>query len=237
MIYPDLYIVGAQKSGTTSLHRLLASHTDIFFPSSPQEIHFFDIEENYAKGLDWFSALFSDRKNQSVVAQTSPLYMYMPNVPKRIHTVVPSAKIIFILRNPIDRAYSHYWHEIRFGYENLSFVDALEAEPQRIAKNDEYRRHYSYVDRGRYSQQILRFQELFQPTNLLVILQDELKSDVDSVLARCAKFLELDVSGFKLEQNTKREHNRAQIPRSHQLQQARPFLAKHNFRGLSLIHI
>lgn len=215
---PNLFIAGAQKSGTTSLHKFLESHPDVFFPKRPQEIHFFDIDENYVKGLGWFASYFSARDGEKVVGQTSPLYIYEPKVPARIQTVLPAAKFIFILRNPIERAYSHYWHEIRHGYENLSFEDALDREKDRISQGFEARRHYSYVDRGRYVRQILRFLEFFPKQNILVLLYDDLRENSATIAAHCAEFLRVDAREFVYFQSKPKVYNSARLPRVRRLQ-------------------
>lgn len=221
---PNLFIAGAQKSGTTSLHRLLESHPDIFFPKRPQEVHFFDIDENYSKGLEWFARYFSDWNGEKIVAQTSPLYIYNPVVPARIHAVLPNARFIFILRNPVERAYSHYWHEVRYGYEILSFEEALDQEKTRISQGFEYRRHYSYVDRGRYAQQISRFLKYFPPENILILLLEELKEDPAGVCTCCAEFLGVDIRGFTYHRNKPKVYNSAKLPRVRQLQVLRRYL-------------
>ena len=92
-IIPNLFIGGAQKSGTTSLHYLLKTHPDIFIPETPQEIHFFDIDQNYTRGLDWYARFFSLWQNEPIIAQTSPLYLFEPTVPIRIKEVAPPGKI------------------------------------------------------------------------------------------------------------------------------------------------
>ncbi|MCH9646996.1 MAG: sulfotransferase domain-containing protein [Deltaproteobacteria bacterium] len=223
---PNLFIVGAQKSGTTSLHYLLESHREIFFPRRPQEIHYFDIEENYRRGADWFESCFDDWQGEAYCAQTSPLYMYEPVVAERMQALVPGARSIFILRNPIDRAYSHYWHEVRYGYEELPFRGALEAESSRLRGGFTARRHFSYLDRGRYSVQIRRFQEKFPGDQLLFLLQDELKSSPQQVKEKVAGFLAVDLEGFEVKPQERWHFNRTGMPRIRSLQRWRRRCAK-----------
>ena len=211
---PNTFIAGVQKCGTTALHHLLGQHPDVFFPRAPQEIHFFDVEKNFRKGLDWYESLFSDWSGQRVVAQTSPLYLFEPKVPGRIHAVVPHARFIVILRNPVDRAYSHYWHEVKHGAEKLSFEDALEREQDRIRQGFEERRHFSYASRGEYASQLSRYLEYFPRERILTLRFEDLAQDVDELLRRCADFLEVDVGGFS---EARRQHgvrNTAGMPRS-----------------------
>lgn len=218
-INPNLFLGGVQKSGTTSLHYFLAKHPDIFFPPAPEELHFFDVDRNYAKGLDWYLAHFTQCKTESIIAQTSPLYIYNPEVPPRIKEFNPEAKFIFILRNPIDRAYSHYWNSVRYGYEHLSFEEAIAREPERIKQNSDYRRHYSYIDRGKYTEQLQRYYQLFPQENILVLLFDSLKKSYVDIGKICGEFLDVDPDLFVYSQTKQSVRNRAQIPRFDFLQQ------------------
>ncbi len=218
---PNLLIVGAQKSGTTSLHRLLQSHRGIFFPPRPQEIHYFDIEENFRRGPTWYQRFFEDWAGQPYCAQTSPLYMYEPAAARRIHDLLPEARILFILRNPVDRAYSHYWHEVRFGYESRSFSEALDLEAQRISLGFEGRRQYSYLDRGRYAGQVERFFRLFGKEHCRVVLQDDLKASPETVRLEVSQFLRLPLEDFAPDPPQGWHFNRAGVPRSWALQRFR----------------
>jgi hypothetical protein len=209
---PNLVIAGAQKSGTTSLHHLLAAHPDVFFPVEPQEIHFFDVEENFARGVEWYAGLFRAWRGERWVGQTSPLYMFEARVPERMAAVIPEARVLFILRDPVKRAYSHYWHEVRYGFEDRPFEEALALEAERLRRGFEARRHYSYVARGRYAEQIERFRACFPSERLLVLLNEELQSDPKATLRRCAGFLGLDPRGFEAS-GVSSHHNAAQLPR------------------------
>ena len=210
---PSLFIGGAQKSGTTSLHFLLDNHPDLFFPKEPQEIHFFDIDRNYRKGLEFYEAYFRHWQGEPVIAQTSPLYLYEPQVPERIYQYNPQAKFIFILRNPVERAYSHYWHSVKYGHEIRNFEKAIALEKSRLSRSPSARRKYSYVDRGRYSEQIKRFLQFFPPEQILTLLFDDLKQDPQGVYRACGDFLEVDWQGF-IPQSTEEVKNQHRIPRS-----------------------
>ncbi len=218
-VLPNLIVGGAQKSGTTTLHRLLESHPGVFFPARPQEIHFFDLDDRYARGLDWYAGHFTAWRGEPVIAQTSPLYLYEPAVAGRIAAALPAARLIFVLRRPIDRAASHYWHEVRYGWEPLSFEEALEREPERLRGGQEARRHYSYLDRGRYASQLRRYLDLFPAEQILVLTYDQLVADLPGLGRRCADFLALPVAGWTLPAGDEPfRHNRAQVPRFRALQ-------------------
>ncbi len=222
---PNLLVIGAQKSGTTSLHHLLASHTEVFFPARPQEIHFFDLEENFSRGPAWYEAHFEGWSGERYCGQTSPLYLYLPEVPGRIAALLPEVKLVAMLRQPIERAYSQYWHEVRFGFEPLSFEAALAAEPARIAQGPVARRHFSYLDRGRYAGQLARFFEVFGRQRVLVLLQEELRASPVAVQRTLADFLGLSPDGFAARPHERWHLNEAALPRWRRLQRLRPALA------------
>jgi len=217
-VLPNLVLGGVQKSGTTMLHHLLGSHPGIFFPASPQEIHFFDLDENYRRGLGWYAGLFRGWRGEPVVGQTSPLYLYEPRAAVRMRAARLDARFVFILRNPVDRAYSHYWHEVKYGWETLAFADAIEREPARLEQGAEARRHYSYLDRGRYHAQLERFFRHFPRERTLVVLHDDLQRSPDDVARRCAAFLGLPTEGWSPTQNRSIPRNAARRPRVPALQ-------------------
>jgi hypothetical protein len=216
---PDAILGGAQKSGTTALHRLLEAHPQIFVPARPQEIHYFDLEENYRRGQPWLSAFFAARGAEPVAFQTSPLYLYEPAAPGRIAAALPEARLLFILRNPVDRAYSHYWHEVRYGWEPLPFEAALAREPERLAGGFEARRHFSYLDRGRYATQLRRYFDHFPPERILVLQSEDLERRPEWVARRAAAFLGVDPEAWERARPAARSRvNRAMIPRLPALQ-------------------
>lgn len=215
---PNTFIIGAQKSGTTALHRMLAAHPDVFFPRAPQEIHFFDLDENFLKGLDWYEQFFREWSGQRIVAQTSPLYFFLPEVPSRIRQIVPDAKLIVILRDPVDRAYSHYWHAVKHGVEMLTFEDAIKQEPQRMQGSFASRRNFSYLSRGRYSEQYLRYLEHFPADNILALRFSDLANDLDATFRRCSDFLEIPLTGFATLHRDRSVQNAARMPRSRAVQ-------------------
>lgn len=228
---PNAILGGAQKSGTTTLHRLLETHPRIFFPPRPQEIHFFDLEQNFSRGLAWYRRHFRAWNGQPVIAQTSPLYLYEPRAARRIFEALPEVKLIFILRQPVDRAYSHYWHEVRYGYERLAFEEALAAEPARLRGGEEARRHFSYLDRGRYTAQLARYLEFFGPERLAVVLYDQLVKDPSELARRAARFLGAGTEGWTLPDRVAGErHNAAMVPRFPRVQRG-----LRRFRGLPLL--
>lgn len=212
---PDFILAGAQKSGTTSLHNYLEKHHRVFFPKQPQELHFFDIDENYNKGLTYYEQFFAEvEPEHTAVGQTSPLYIYEPETPSRIANLLPQVKLIFILRNPVDRAYSHYWHSVKKGYETLVFEEALAVETDRLEQGFEQRRNYSYVDRGYYYRQLKRFLQYFSAEQILVVLTENLSRETAQTIDKCCDFLKIERQGTEIANSlNEKRWNTSGIPR------------------------
>jgi hypothetical protein len=180
---PEFLIIGAQRSGTTSLYRYLAAHPGVRVATG-KELQFLTL--NYGRGVRWYRAHFPVRPPSVASFEASPYYLYHPDAPARASSVLPAARFVAILRDPVERAYSHYLHSRRHGVEPLSFADALAAEPERLAAGRE--REYSYVARGRYAGQLGRWLRHVPAERLLVVRTEELAADP----ARVTRFLGLD---------------------------------------------
>lgn len=173
----DIVICGAQKSGTTYLADLMASQPGFYAPPI-KEIHFYN--GFWGKGTAWYASHFQRRSSRALQIDASPSYMIHGAVPERIHEVNPDAKIIFILRDPVARAYSHYQHNLRAGLEELSFGEALAAEEGRIATDVDKMASdpdvigiafglYSYRTRGCYARYLEGFYRVFPREQVLVL--------------------------------------------------------------------
>jgi Sulfotransferase domain len=196
---PDFLIVGAQKAGTTALYAYLRRHPHITGPSW-KEVSFFD--RHYLRGKAWYRGNFPNvlRSRSGLVGEASPSYLFHPLAPKRVAELLPEAKLIALVRNPIDRALSHYQHEVALGREPLSFEDALAAEDDRLRGEEErlvtepgYFSHawwnYTYKARGRYAEQLERWLEVFPRERLLVVPSEELLAEPERAHARVLAFL------------------------------------------------
>ena len=199
---PDTVIIGAQKCGTSSLYYFLSQHPDVARPTK-KEIHYFD--KYYQRGIGWYRLHFS-RDHSKLNFEASPYYVFHPKIPERLVATLPEAKIIVMLRDPVARAYSHYWHEKRLGHEHLSFADAIEAEDKRLAgesarlsEEDRYRSynhdHYSYVARGRYAEQIERWFQFFARQQFLFVESERFFASPRQEMARVTAFLGLSPIG------------------------------------------
>lgn len=223
-------IAGAQKSGTTFLHHCLQRHEAIFFPKRPQELHFFDTQ-NYDKGLEWYAEHFTDvQSSHTAIGQTAPSYIFVPHTAARIAGALPQVKLIFVLRNPIDRAYSHYWHEFKYGHEILTFEEAI---LQSLAGTRNNSRRFSYIERGMYAQQLKRYLDVFDKSQMLVLKFEELRDNPAATLNVCCKFLGIEPGGEELLRGASaRAKNTARLPRSLRLQR---LVAKIGRRRLGLL--
>jgi len=209
---PHFIILGAQKAGTTSLYHYLADHPQVI-PPAHKEIHYFDL--NSEKGIDWYQMHFapyfkanaSQNENKtsksSITGEASPYYLFHPRAPQRLASLLPNAKLLILLRNPVDRAYSHYQMAKRYGVENHSFEKAIEAEPDRLSGVEEqmnrnplhydfHHHQHSYLARGEYIKQIRTWQRFFDPAQMMIIRTEDMRTHTPDVLRNVFKFLELD---------------------------------------------
>lgn len=191
-VLPNFICPGAQKSATTTLYALLKQHPDIYIPEC-KETHFFD-SKKYKKGLDFYEKqFFSDVKGEKVIGDITPIYMYLDYIPERIYkSLGKDIKFVFMLRNPIDRAYSNYWMWYRSGDEKESFEKAIKLEKLRITASKFNRHYYSYVDRGFYAKQIERYLEYFNKTNMKFVLFEEFIDNLYDTTIEIFDFLEVD---------------------------------------------
>jgi hypothetical protein len=197
---PDFIVAGAQKAGTTSLFHYLEQHPDMV-PPIEKKLAFFD--KNYQRGLPWYRLHFPLQSNDggaTFTGESTAYYMFHPLAAERIAATSPQTKIILLLRNPVDRAFSHYQYKVRRGKEPLSFESALDAEADRLAGEEEKLRNnpdfrskahflFSYQARGIYVDQIARWQKLFPPERLLVLESGGLFKRSDEVYQQTLQFL------------------------------------------------
>ena len=215
---PDFVIIGAQRCGTTSLFKYLTQHPG-FHPSLPKEVHYFTLY--YAKGLTWYRSHFpleagrqraqETTEHGFVTGEATPYCMLHPHAPRRLRHTLPNAKLILLLRNPVDRAYSHYHYEVKMGAETLPFNDALaleetrtSGEEERLLADETYRsfnyQHFTFLARGRYAEQIERWRRYFDAEQMLILDSGDLYKHPLGTLGRVTAFVGLPAwtySGFK----------------------------------------
>jgi hypothetical protein len=234
MRLPNFLILGAQKSGTSSLHAALSHHPQVFM-SHPKEIIFFNDDDNYQRGLKWYSSFFNKWGEEKVAGESTPSYLWDERVPSRIKQVLPKAKFIVLLRNPIERAYSAYWFAFIGGNETLSFEEGLAMESVRAKQGDKIKGYSSYVDRGIYAQQLKRYFKLFPVSQFLFIITEEYKENPTNTLKKVTEFLEIECSEEFLNGVKSESKNISRIPRSYTFHKCVPFLRRNFNLGARIV--
>ena len=184
---PTFVVIGSQRGGTTSLYEYLIQHP-LIMPAQRKEVHYFDIAYRY--GEPWYRAQFALKarrwlpgKRRLITGEASPYYLLHPLAPVRAAGLLPNARIIALLRNPVDRAISEYHHEKRHGWESLPIEEAFDAEPARIegeierlqadpTHHSRTLQHHSYVLRGQYAEQLERWFEHFPREQFLIMASE-----------------------------------------------------------------
>lgn len=224
MKLPNFLLLGTAKAGTTSLFRYLELHPEVF-ACSPKEPKFFAYENEDIRfqgpgdqiknwlmvtRLEAYQALFAGVTNQKAIGEATAFYLYVPKAAERIRYHVPKAKLIAILRDPADRAYSAYLHLVRDGREPVhNFAQALRLEQSRIVQNYQPAWHYRSV--GYYYQQVKRYFDLFPREQIRIFLYEDLKTKPLQVLKQVLQFLEIDDSFVP---DLRVHHNVGAFPRS-----------------------
>ena len=202
MSLPNFMCIGAAKSGTTSLYDILRQHSAIFIPSF-KEPHFFDIPFVYQNGLEWYEkTYFKSVRNEKCIGDFTPTYLFEEETPQRILNDLGSdVKFIIMLRNPVDRAYSHYLHSLRDQHESLSFHEALRTESSRTNKQDYLSfLRLSYMGQGLYFEMLSRYYALFSKEQFLIInFEDEFINNRDSTIKKILDFLEVKDEGIMID--------------------------------------
>jgi len=194
-VVSNFLIIGAQKAGTTSLLRYLGAHPDIFVPNEKEVSAFYD-DYNYNKRFETYpyEKYFESRKGEKFAGNGPVNLLYFSdNSAENIYKYNPSMKLIAILRNPIDRAYSAYWYFVRNGFEQESFESALDREKEVLKSgNFEQRANFTYISHGYYYEQLIPFTKIFSNDQLLILFFDDFKKDTKNVLKQIYEFLGID---------------------------------------------
>ena len=206
---PDFLVLSAGRCGSTSLFAILCDHPQVMAPSF-KELHYFDL--NSARGLDFYRRYFPMAAHRRVrerelglpvlTGEATTYYLLHPAVPDRVTAALPGVRLVVILRDPVDRAYSHYQLSVRNGVETMSFEDALDAEEERLAGAEERllvdpaydrpsHRFHSYVARGLYLPQLERWNARVQPGQLLVVRAEDLFEQPHATIGQITTFLGL----------------------------------------------
>lgn len=198
--YPNLFIVGAQKAGTTSLHDQLGRHPEIFM-SPDKEPRFFNALADGRAGPDAeerYLALFEEGADHPVRGEASVQYLHHPEVPELIDDRVPDARILVSLRDPIQRAYSNYWRKVAAGTEEAGFAEAVDREIEAVEAGAPLEsmtpgaRRRGYLDRSLYAEPLERYLDAFGHDRVHVVLLADLRDDPVGTLEGILAFLDVD---------------------------------------------
>jgi hypothetical protein len=203
---PNLFILGAAKCGTSSLHEYLAEHPDVCM-SDPKEPRFFEAE--YERGAEhYWRGCWGHWSGQPVAGEARPANLFLPYVPERVRALNPDARLVVVLREPGSRAFSHWWQRVQQGLEKLPFMAALQENLRRIRAGTGFdgpegerrwrqallpgsgtSRITTYLDTGYYAEQLRRYLALFPAEQVKVLLTDDLERGTDAVLRDLHAFL------------------------------------------------
>ncbi|MCP9859944.1 MULTISPECIES: sulfotransferase [unclassified Cyanobium] len=198
---PGFVCIGVQKGGTTTLHRLLSHHPELVMPRT-KELQYFTY--NYDRGLEWYLSQWPSA--DGLRAEITPYYIFHPHAPERLHALCPDIKILILLRDPLERTLSQYFHSRRLGLEPLEIELALASEEERLRGAEEHlanpgyrhqsHQEHSYLSRSRYELQLNAWQHLFPATQILVLRSESLFTEPQKVWDRLQTFLGLSTVPF-----------------------------------------
>jgi Sulfotransferase domain len=245
-VMPDFLVIGAARSGTTSLYRYLVRNPSIA-AASTKEIQYFSI--HHWRGIKWYRAHFPTLTTAKIMTwrfgvtgqtgEATPYYLFHPLAAERIAEALPNVKLMIVLRNPIERAFSHYLHEVALGVENLSFEEAIDEEPrrlegevERIASDPKYPgfkyQHFSYLSRGIYHDQLVRWFSLLPRERFLILESERFWKDPQAGYVAVLRFLGLPpIPLSEYPQHNKSESSRMSSGTKDRLLE---FFAPHNER-------
>lgn len=223
---PDFIIIGVARGGTTSLYEYLTKHPNIA-GASKKEIHFFD--NYYKKGVSWYRGQFpytmqkyyAERvqKKDFITGEASPYYIFHPYAAERLVEYLPQVKLIVLLRNPIERAFSHYTWSYSWGHETLSFEEAIEAEEERITMQEgelanRYsfnHQHFSYISRGLYADQLEKWFSIFPREQFLILKSEDMYENAAATFKQTIEFLNVPYTEPRALKKEYKQYNKPKI--------------------------
>lgn len=231
---PNFFIIGSHKCGTTSLHNYLSQHPEIYM-SPVKEPHYFSClaptkknpykkrasrlikqldkyPKPYSYSYDGYLSLFSKAINEKLIGESSTGYIEYPFIAKEIQKHFPDSKLLLLIRNPADRAYSHFTHNVKVGIENsLNFEKALSKEYYRMKYFYAHHYLYNYFDRGLYYRKLKSYLEYFNKGQIKICIYEDLKRAPNELLKDIFSFLDVRTD-FRA--NTRIKHNVSGVPKN-----------------------
>lgn len=203
---PAFLIVGGKRCGSTSLYEYVARHPSVLPSRVKKGTHYFDV--NFPRGFGWYLSKFPTRPRRVeegatsvITGEASPYYMFHPQAPTRIAAALPTVKLLAVLRDPVERAWSHYRYSVQRGFETLPIEEALDREPERLAGEVERmldpayqsyaHRHHTYLSRGHYAEQLQALYALFGPERVYVLQSEAMFANPEAALQGVFGFLGL----------------------------------------------
>jgi len=196
---PEFLFIGAARCASTWVHECLKEHPGVCVPRRPKELHFFNQDENFSRGLDWYRRFWEHRTPAQVCGEVTPAYLCHEPSAARIHDLLPDVKLIVSLRNPIERTYSAYKGHVLAGRIEPG-TNVLDADRQLCFDNQS-----GMVSHGFYHRHLMRYLDLFERRRVLILLYDELISDSAAFIARILRFIDVD-DAFVPDNLTRRVH-------------------------------
>ena len=201
MSLPNYMFLGAAKSATTTYYDILKNHKEVFVPKF-KEPHFFNFDKNFSKGIDWYNqTYFGNVSEEKVIIDFTPTYLYSNLCAERIFNCLgPKMKFVVILRDPVDRAYSHYNHSVRDGHEEKNFIDAINLEAKRIdkfKKNNDFLSELrcSYISQGMYFNMLNSYLKYYSINDFLIInFDEEVIRNINKTKTKLSDFLNIDLT-------------------------------------------
>ena len=193
----NFIICGTQKGGTTALDHYMRMHSEVCM-AKKKEVHFFDNDKYFltnSSPYDKYHKFFNPKKNHKVIGESTPIYMFWINAMERIFNYNPNIKLIIILRNPIERAFSNWNMEIQRKREKRTFLESIQYEIKQLNREIKQNRTYSYLRRGFYTDQIKRILKIFKKKQLLCLKNENLRNKPEDTLSLVSDFL--DITKFK----------------------------------------
>ena len=193
-IKPNVFLIGVQKSATTSLYNWIAQHPDVCGPTSTKDTPFFIDDKLYNKGFSFLESIYSKYyENQKVIINGSAHTVYFEKALKRLSNYNPEAKIILVLRNPVERAISAYNFAVKRNLDDKDLLSSIDEEHLRLKSDDvQILSETTYIDHGRYFKQISMLRNYFKEENTLILFYKDVKHNPEQVIKETYSFLNLD---------------------------------------------